>query len=100
MPVLVESETSVTTKRIKEITNTAFERSYFDEGGSVELVRRLSRLIRRETNLGVQDMSVHYENGKVILAGYCRTFYTKQLAQQAAMSVLGGAELVNNIRVV
>ena len=64
-----------------------------------ELVAKIKRLIRRETNLGVKEMCVTLENGKVVLSGHCRTFYTKQLAQQAAMKVIGTDELVNDIRV-
>ena len=64
-----------------------------------ELLSKIKRLIRRETNLGVQEMRVTLENGKVVLSGHCRTFYTKQLAQQAAMKVIETDELVNDIRV-
>jgi len=64
-----------------------------------EMIATIKRLIRRETNLGVQEMCVTLENGKVVLTGHCRTFYTKQLAQQAAMKVIGTDELVNEIRV-
>lgn len=64
-----------------------------------ELVRNISRLIRRETNLGVQEMKVEYRDGQLILSGYCRTFYTKQIAQEAALKLLGEVSLVNKIRV-
>ena len=65
-----------------------------------ELICRICRIIKRETNLGVREMQVMFENGRLILNGYCRTFYTKQLAQQAVLAILGDIELVNNIRVV
>ncbi len=64
-----------------------------------DLIDRMSRLIKRETNLGVLEMQVRFEGGRVILEGYCRTFYTKQMAQQAVLTALGKVELVNNIRV-
>ena len=64
-----------------------------------ELIKEIKRLIGQETNLNVKEMRVSLENGRVILSGYCRTFYTKQLAQQAAMKVIGTDELVNEIRV-
>ena len=64
-----------------------------------ELVASIKRSIRRETYRGVQEMCVTLENGKVVLSGHCKTFYTKQLAQQAAMKVIGTDELVNEIRV-
>lgn len=69
------------------------------EAEAVHLIERIKRMIRRETNLGVQEMRVSVEDGKVVLSGHCRTFYTKQLAQQAAMKVIGTDELVNDIRV-
>lgn len=65
-----------------------------------ELIRRICRIVKRETNLGVQEMQVTFEDDRLFLHGYCRTFYTKQLAQQAALTILGDIELVNNIRVV
>ena len=64
-----------------------------------ELVKEIKRLISQETNLSIKEMRVSLENGRVILSGHCRTFYTKQLAQQAAMKVIGTDELVNEIRV-
>jgi osmotically-inducible protein OsmY len=69
------------------------------ETDTSELIAKIKRMIRRETNLGVQEMRVSMEGGKVVLSGHCRTFYTKQLAQQAAMTVIGTDELVNEIRV-
>lgn len=75
-------------------------RNGIDETIPEDLIRRISRLIKRETSLGVQEMKVVFENGRLILSGYCRTFYTKQLAQQAVMTVVGDVELINNIRVV
>lgn len=65
-----------------------------------ELIRNISRMVKRETNLGVQEMDVFIEEGKIVLSGYCKTFYTKQLAQQAAMKLIGVVELINRIRVI
>lgn len=67
---------------------------------TVELIRGITRMVKRETNLGVQELNVFVEDGKFVLEGHCMTFYTKQLAQQAAMSLLGVTELVNRIRVI
>jgi hypothetical protein len=64
-----------------------------------ELIRRIFCIVKQETNLGVQEMNIFFENGKWVLTGYCRTFYTKQLAQEAVLKVVGEVDLVNRIYV-
>jgi hypothetical protein len=64
-----------------------------------ELIRQIFCIVKRKTNLGVQEMNVFFENGKWVLTGYCRTFYTKQLAQEAVLKVIGDVELINRIYV-
>ncbi|MDR1962945.1 MAG: hypothetical protein LBQ50_04125 [Planctomycetaceae bacterium] len=64
-----------------------------------ELIRQISLIIKRETNLGVQEMNVFLENGKWVLTGYCQTFYTKQLVQEAVLKVIGDVDLINRIYV-
>ncbi len=71
----------------------------FTDDDKDELVRQIAHLVKRETRLGVQDMKVQFENGKMILTGLTRTFYAKQLAQEAALRVIGNVVLVNAIRV-
>lgn len=101
MPTLMESDPAFTTRkttvRSAEATNVSNRQDAIDID---DLVRLVTRLIKRETNLGVQEMEIIFDKGQLILSGFCRTFYTKQLAQQAVVSVLGDVELVNNIRVV
>jgi hypothetical protein len=63
------------------------------------LVQQISHIINQETNLGVQDMVVFIENEKMILTGNCRSFRTKQLAQAAALKIIGDVDLVNRIHV-
>ncbi len=94
MTVLMESAPKA---GLSQRPHARFDSSF--DGDMEEFITKIKRLIRRETNLGVQEMRVTLENGKVILSGYCRTFYTKQLAQQAAMKVIGTDELVNEIHV-
>jgi osmotically-inducible protein OsmY len=53
-----------------------------------------SRLIGRVRNLHVRAFE-----GIVVLEGECATFYTKQLAQHAAMGILEDEHLVNSIQV-
>ncbi|MDR3198736.1 MAG: BON domain-containing protein [Planctomycetaceae bacterium] len=64
-----------------------------------ELVRQIFRTIKRDTNPGVQEMNIFFENGKWVLTGYCNTFYTKQLAQEAVLRIIGDADLINRIYV-
>lgn len=64
-----------------------------------DLVLQVERVVKRETNFGVREMSVDINDGKIILSGYCRTFYTKQLAQQAALQFVDKSDLINEIRV-
>lgn len=100
MPVMTKAA-SVAHARKENIASesVAFDNG-IDETVPEDLIRRITRLIKRETSLGVQEMKVVFENGRLVLSGYCRTFYTKQLAQQAVMTVIGDVELVNDIRVV
>jgi hypothetical protein len=64
-----------------------------------ELIRQILHLIKQETNLGVQEINVFLENGQLVLTGFCRSFYTKQLAQEAVLKVIGDIDLVNQIYV-
>jgi hypothetical protein len=65
--------------------------------------RHLVAAIRQriETRLlgRVRELSVRVEDDTVFLDGRCATFYTKQLAQHAALAVLEDERLVNNIAV-
>ena len=81
------------TRLMETVPSTVFESSL------KELIIEIEQMIHTTTNLGVQEMCVTLEDGKVVLSGHCRTFYTKKLAQHAAMKVLGTDELVNDIRV-
>lgn len=106
MSVVLDSDVSASVKtpfnsdRTTEATRVKAPTETTDQTDPEHLVRRITRIIRRETNLGVQEMNVRFEDNKVIVTGYCRTFYTKQLVQQAVLSVLAEYELVNLVRVV
>ncbi|MGL4595332.1 MAG: BON domain-containing protein [Thermoguttaceae bacterium] len=98
MTVLLEPKTSLSPKTA-EFPTTIED---FGDAGCLdcdELVRQITRLIKRETNFGVQEMQVFLDRDCVVLTGYCRTFYTKQLAQEAAQRVINGGGLINRIRV-
>jgi hypothetical protein len=51
-----------------------------------------SRLSRR-----VRDLNVRFQGNTVVLEGTCATYYTKQLAQHAALGVLDDETLENAI---
>ena len=63
-----------------------------------KLATSIERAVRRETAGGVRNLHVEVNRGGVVLEGRCDTFYCKQLAQHAAMT-LSGERLSNEIRV-
>ncbi|MBI1902037.1 MAG: BON domain-containing protein [Planctomycetia bacterium] len=63
------------------------------------LATRIERAIRRKTNDKVRALRVEVSRDTVVLAGRCATFYCKQLAQQAAMTLVDGRELQDLIEV-
>jgi len=64
-----------------------------------ELATRIS--LRIETRLPgrIRHLAVFTTENAVILSGDCSTFYTKQVAQHAAMGVLEYEQLINNFEV-
>lgn len=64
-----------------------------------ELAASIEQAVQRETGWGVADLTVEVSPQGVLLKGRCTTYYTKQLAQHAAMSVPGGDRLINSIEV-
>ena len=69
----------------------------------VERNRQLVIAIRKriETRLPgrVRNLKVHVLGGAVLLEGQCATYYTKQLAQHAALGILDEERLENEIEV-
>ena len=64
-----------------------------------ELAASIERAVQYETGRGVADLTVEVGPQGVLLKGRCDTYYTKQLAQHAAMGVPGGDRLINSIEV-
>ncbi len=64
--------------------------------GLAQLIRQriLARLGKR-----VRDLSVQVENGVIRLTGECSTYYSKQLAQHAALGLVEDEEIENRIEV-
>lgn len=63
------------------------------------LAASIEQAVQRETGRGVANLTVEVSPQGIQLRGRCNTYYTKQLAQHAAMSIPGGDRLVNNIEV-
>jgi hypothetical protein len=64
-----------------------------------ELAASIEKAVQYETGRGVADLTVEISPQGVLLRGRCDTYYTKQLAQHAAMSIRGGGQLINSIEV-
>jgi hypothetical protein len=70
-------------------------------GPRFDRYRQLAIAIRQriETRLAgrVRDLAVRIRGETVVLEGSCATYYSKQLAQHAALGVLDGEPLLNAI---
>ena len=64
-----------------------------------ELAASIERAVQRETGRQVRNLTVVVNREGVRLTGFCTTYYCKQLAQHAAMTVSGGDRLTNSIEV-
>lgn len=64
-----------------------------------ELAASIERAVQRETDHGVRELSVKVDEDGVLLRGRCESFYLKQLAQHAVMTMPGGNRLRNLIQV-
>ncbi len=63
------------------------------------LVASIERAVQEETGRGVRGLCVELHAEGVLLRGQCSSYYTKQLAQHAAMTVPGGDAVTNEIEV-
>jgi hypothetical protein len=72
-----------------------------DAGYRTERHRHLAVAIRQriESRLGgrVRDLAIRVRGETIVLEGTCATYYTKQLAQHAALGVLEDEQLENAI---
>jgi hypothetical protein len=64
-----------------------------------QLAASIERAVQYETGRGVADLTVEIGPEGILLKGRCDTYYTKQLAQHAAMRMPGGDRLINSIEV-
>ncbi len=68
--------------------------------GCPEVAQAVARQIQERTHRRVGDLHVEARDGRVVVRGRTRTYYLKQLAQVAALEVLGaGRTLINEIHV-
>jgi len=63
------------------------------------LAARIERAIQQETGRSVRHLNVEVGPENAVLTGFCSTYYCKQLAQHAAMSVASTIAVVNSIEV-
>jgi hypothetical protein len=63
------------------------------------LAASIEKAVQEETGGGVRELAVEVSDSGVKLRGLCDSFYCKQLAQHAAMTVPGGTQLINCIEV-
>ena len=66
---------------------------------AAELAALIELTIDQETGHGVRDLTVIVEGEGIVLTGRCESFYHKQLAQHAAMTISGCQRLSNGIEV-
>lgn len=64
-----------------------------------DLSSRIFKAVLRATARGIRELEVHCIDDTLFLQGRCLNYYTKQVAQQAAMNLLDGQRLQNDIRV-
>jgi len=71
-----------------------------ESGGSVQwLAIRIEREVQRLTGGAIHELAVEVGADRIRLTGRCQTFYQKQLAQQVVLTMPGGRQLYNDIRV-
>lgn len=69
------------------------------EQHNLELAQRILQRINSQIPGRIRQLTVYTTENAVVLTGQCCTFYSKQLAQHAAMGVLEYERLINNIEV-
>ena len=63
------------------------------------LARDAAQLVEARLPGGVRCLEVSAECNRVVLRGIASSYYVKQVAQQVAMSLLSGEQVVNQIEV-
>lgn len=66
---------------------------------SNELIDTIERMVRVRTGGTVRGLRVEVGDNGIVLSGRASTYYTKQLATQAALETAEDVNLTNNIEV-
>lgn len=66
---------------------------------AVSLRERIYQRIARRLQNRVRDLDVQVTKDRIILRGRCATYYSKQLAQHAALGAIEDESLENDIEV-
>lgn len=69
------------------------------DGAAERLAARIARVVERRTSRTIHNLRVEVRRDGVFLDGQCDCFYSKQLAQQAAMGLADDKQLTNRIKV-
>lgn len=69
------------------------------DGAAERLAARIARVVERRTSRTIHNLHVEVRRDGVFLDGQCDCFYSKQLAQQAAMGLADDKQLTNRIKV-
>jgi hypothetical protein len=100
-PTRSDAIATVETDRVPRASATFVSDGAGSPEPRVERHRQLALAIRQriESRLAgrVRDLVVRVEGDTIVLAGRCATYYSKQLAQHAALGVLDGEPLHNTI---
>jgi osmotically-inducible protein OsmY len=67
--------------------------------GAVALVQRLDSAIKGNPHLSGHQVFCHQEGGTVILQGRVRSYFQKQMAQEALRNLEGVEKIVNDLQV-
>jgi len=65
-----------------------------------EYVSSMMKIVSINTYNGIHSLKVDLDPNRIMLTGYCESYYIKQLAQQAVMDMVIDMEIVNDIVVI
>jgi hypothetical protein len=68
-----------------------------DETEDRRLADEIQRAIRRITMHGIRELGVEVVAGRIAITGECASYYTKQMAQEAAAYIRPDGRIVNQI---
>lgn len=68
-----------------------------DDLSEERVLVRVEQAVRRELGRRIRELKVELCAEGVRITGRCTTYYSKQLAQHAAMTAARGATLINDI---